>query len=952
MILAYQLHRSDDRHIGVSPYTLEIFEGARLSGTLYPCRVDQLLKSPPAAIRLTPLDRRILMAIQMHQKLNGHHSYFNGPDAGKVLELLLESGRAYLWGNRRPVLRRGDPVAAPLVWLTPDEQLHTGIHLPPGWELLPSRPPMAVAPDGETLHPLDTGNLPDAAWGWLALPPLPPELAPNHLRRLSERFPNARFPVPPGLHNRRLEHFTPTPALRILRATETDESDSLRLRPVFLYGDREIAPGDPGDLIRFRDGDTLVDAPRDTLGETARMREFCALGFVPCPPRAANLFDHAEEKTCYMPNPEGGLTWSLFFEEQFSRLEQSGWRLLADERARILRPHPTSHYTEFTQTGRGWLTYETGVEIEGRRINLLPIAQRFLRARRDWDFPRFQQHLSRHDLSIALPDGVLLLPGTRFLRIIENLFELFAEDALDKHERLRLNLWRAAELAEPGGWQPPDELRLSLGALQNDTPLLPLDAPSNFNGTLRPYQQTGAAWLDFLHAHRLGGILADDMGLGKTVQVIAALRHWRNQAPQSPHALIVCPASVLPNWRREIRRFAPGLRVHVLHGTDRHLPPPSEKKPHIVLTTYGLLRNDLDRHSATPPSVVVFDEAQVLKNPRAAQTRAAAELPAPVRIALSGTPVENHLGDLWSLFHVLLPGFLGGESEFRRVFRHPIERDNAPAPRSALQARIRPLLLRRTKDLVAPELPPKTEMVQTLPLGEAQADLYQTILLALRHEIHSEIKAKGFESSKLHILDALTKLRQVCCDPRLRAPQGDWKIPNDSVKIAWLRDTLPSLVEDGRRILLFSSFTSLLDLLRPELKKLRIPFVEIRGDTRDRDTPVRLFHEGKTPVFLLSLKAGGVGLNLTAADTVILFDPWWNPAAEAQAIDRAHRIGQDKPVFIYKLVTEGTVESRILDLQQRKREWARFVDSAAQDMPSLGPEDLENLLAPLALTDS
>jgi superfamily II DNA or RNA helicase len=950
MILLYQLNRSDDWHIGVIPYTMEIRKGDRLSGTPYPCRIDNLLKFGTSGISLTPLDKRILMMVQMHQKLNGFHSYFNGADAGRVLELLFESGRAYRWGNRVPPIRKGKPIQAKMEWRLEGEVLKTTFALPPGWELLPSRPPMALSPDSETCHVLNSGNSEDAAWGWLAMPPLSLELAPEHLRRLEQRFPNALFPVPPGLKSLQRDDFCPVPALRIV-GHEESTADALRLRPIFLYGDREIAPGDEGRVVRFKEGDALVDAPRNREFESAKLAQFCATGFMPCPPRAANLFDHAVEKTCYQPDPAAGLTWSLFLEKHLPELQREGWQLLEDPQRRLHRPGSDAEYREFGEQSRGWFSYEQGVVLEGVRINLLPLVQRFLRERRDWDSARIRDYLQTHDISVAIEKGFLILPGPRFLGIIEHIFELFGADVLDKQDRLRLGLWRAAELAAhlgAEGWQPPEELLHSIRAIGGGRDLLPLAAPKGFKGELRPYQEQGLSWLDFLFQHRIGGILADDMGLGKTVQVIAALQHWREQDKSLAPALIVCPASVLPNWRHELERFAPRLRVHSLHGAERHDDRIGLKKAQVLLTTYGTLRVDIERYQSLPLSVVVFDEAQVLKNPRASQTQAAAAIVANVRIALSGTPVENHLGDLWSLFHLLLPGFLGTEREFKHSFRIPIERDRCRASSEALRNRVRPLLLRRSKDSVAPELPPKTEIIQTLPLGQAQADLYQSVLLTVKEELQSEIQAKGFQRSQTSILDALTKLRQTCCDPRLREPSRAWKLPEDSVKIAWLRDNLPGLIEDGRRVLVFSFFTSMLDLVRPELKRMKIPFVEIRGETRDRDTPVRTFQAGKAPLFLLSLKAGGLGLNLTAADTVILLDPWWNPAAEAQAMDRAHRIGQDKPVFVYKLVTEGTVEARILEMQSRKREWAKLVEDAALESPSFSEEDLENLLSPPA----
>jgi len=368
----------------------------------------------------------------------------------------------------------------------------------------------------------------------------------------------------------------------------------------------------------------------------------------------------------------------------------------------------------------------------------------------------------------------------------------------------------------------------------------------------------------------------------------------------------------------------------------------------LVLTSYALLRTDVRLLATQLFSFVILDEAQAIKNPKSQVARAACLVNGRTRLCLTGTPIENHLGDLWSLMHFALPGVLGRQDQFDKHFRWPIERERHPVMLGLLQRRMNPLVLRRTKNEVASELPAKTEILQTIPLSDIQHDLYQAVRLAMTERIREEMQIKGFERSRIVVLDALLKLRQICCDPRLRDRRRTYNLPADSGKLAWLADALPEMVEEGRRILLFSQFTSMLDLIRLQLQEARIPYVEIRGSTKDRQTPVQQFQEGRVPVFLLSLKAGGTGLNLTAADTVIHYDPWWNPAVEAQATDRAHRIGQDKPVFVYKLVTENTVEERILNLQRTKRSLSELINTSAGDSLAFTKADLDALLAPVA----
>lgn len=309
--------------------------------------------------------------------------------------------------------------------------------------------------------------------------------------------------------------------------------------------------------------------------------------------------------------------------------------------------------------------------------------------------------------------------------------------------------------------------------------------------------------------------------------------------------------------------------------------------------------------------------------------------------------MENHLGELWSLFAFLMPTLLGEAKRFARVFRTPIEKKQDGERRAALARRLKPFLLRRTKALVAADLPPKTEILRPLELAGAQRDLYETVRLAMHEKVRGELAAKGFARSHIIVLDALLKLRQVCCDPRLVKLAAARRI-TASAKLDHLMEMLPALVEDGRRILLFSQFTSMLDLIKPALKTAGIEFVELRGATTDRVGPVERFQAGDVPLFLISLKAGGTGLNLTAADAVIHYDPWWNPAVEDQATDRAHRIGQDKPVFVYKLVSQGTVEERILDLQQRKKALAAGIYADGGNAAGgLEAADIEHLFAPI-----
>jgi SNF2 family DNA or RNA helicase len=342
----------------------------------------------------------------------------------------------------------------------------------------------------------------------------------------------------------------------------------------------------------------------------------------------------------------------------------------------------------------------------------------------------------------------------------------------------------------------------------------------------------------------------------------------------------------------------------------------------------------------------VMDEAQVIKNPRAKVSQAARALRAEHRLCLSGTPMENHLGELWALVDFLQPGLLGEERDFTRQYRTAIERDEDRERAQALSRRIAPFVLRRTKDAVAPDLPEKTQIIETIALDEKQRDFYDGVRLASHRRVRETIEERGLARSAITVLDALLKLRQACCDPRLVGGEAEHEgIP--SAKIDWLTNALPEMIEEGRRILLFSQFTSMLRLIEKTVQELNIPYLMLTGETRERTPLIEKFQSGTVPLFLISLKAGGTGLNLTAADTVIHYDPWWNPAVEAQATDRAHRIGQNKPVFVYKLIAQGTVEERIVRLQERKHALASQLYTEKNAAPlQLDAADLEMLFAP------
>jgi superfamily II DNA or RNA helicase len=645
--------------------------------------------------------------------------------------------------------------------------------------------------------------------------------------------------------------------------------------------------------------------------------------------------------------------WLEFMMDSLPALQADGWDVVVHTEFPYRVAAADDWYVD-AQTDRQpeWFNLRLGVVVGDRHINLLPALTRYLQT----SMPTAEDpscHQVGEQWLVRLDDGRYLpIALERIRRIAATLVELFDHSSLNEQQGLSLPKTQSSRLAQvtrelngPALRSQDDSLRTLIDDLQNFSGIQPLSAPAHFGAVLRPYQEEGLGWLQFLRRYRLGGILADDMGLGKTVQTLAHLTLEKEQGRLHKPSLIVAPVSVIGNWQQEIARVAPGLKLLTLHGSKRKELFPLIGQADVVVTGYPLLQLDGEMLQAHEFHFVILDEAQMIKNPRARVSQAARALRSEHRLCLTGTPVENHLGELWSLFDFLQPGLLGEERYFQRHYRTPIEKNGHELRAQALSQRVAPFLLRRTKDSVAKELPAKMEIVEAIVLEEKQRDFYDGIRLAMHRHIREVIQEQGLARSQITILDALLKLRQACCDPRLiQTEAAQEAIP--SAKLEWLTTALPELVAEGRRILLFSQFTSMLRLIEVAVTALSIPYCLLTGETKHRTAEVARFQSGAVPLFLISLKAGGTGLNLTAADTVIHYDPWWNPAVEAQATDRAHRIGQDKPVFAYKLIAQGTVEEKMLQLQSAKSALVSRLYAEKNASPrSLSTADLEVLFA-------
>jgi SNF2 family DNA or RNA helicase len=583
-------------------------------------------------------------------------------------------------------------------------------------------------------------------------------------------------------------------------------------------------------------------------------------------------------------------------------------------------------------TGADWFDLGITITVEGHQILFVDVFMA----------------LSRNETYLLLDNGIyfsLQKPELQNLaRLIEEARALTdAPPGQLKISRFQAGLW--AELAELGvvshqtaAWQRQVDGLLSMGAI---TPVQP---PSALNARLRPYQLDGFAWLAFLYEHRLGGILADDMGLGKTVQSLALMSHARQADPDGPPFLIVAPTSVVPNWIAEASRFTPGLKVvPIMETTARRRQPLADviAGADAVVTSYALLRIDFDAYAERSWASLILDEAQNAKNHQAKIYQCLRRLAAPVKIAITGTPMENNLMELWSLLSITAPGLFPNPERFRDYYARPIENRGANQAEllGQLKRRIKPLVLRRTKEQVAADLPPKQEQVLDVDLHPAHRRVYQTHLQRERQKVLGLIG--DLNANRFTILRSLTLLRQLSLHAGL-VDDAYWDLA--SAKVDVLLEHLHYVVAGGHRALVFSQFTGFLSKVRERLDMDGVPYCYLDGRTRDRAAEIARFKDGAAPVFVISLRAGGFGLNLTEADYCFLLDPWWNPATETQAVDRTHRIGQTRTVMVYRLIAKDTIEEKVMALKERKADlFTSVMDDGNVFGSKLSADDIRGL---------
>ncbi|MBA3536201.1 MAG: DEAD/DEAH box helicase family protein [Tatlockia sp.] len=880
----------------------------------------------------------------------------------ELLEKILATGRSYLAAGKEPQLLLGDELEAKLNW-----QLSTS-----GMQLL------VLESEGEVVLPLFL----DKTWyfdseenllGYLTIPYNPgklkqllnaPAVAFEQVEQVAKQMAETHpeLPAPNVFIEKKIIKHKPQPFIRFNAfklAESHHEAEALQtiLFVAELFFDYEgilVTKNDPKISLFKKEVDCLLEIQRNFLFEEDLARELEQILSLRAPLLSEKLrvdFDISNELVlahCKDENDLQGL-----YNQVIPVLKNKGWRIEFDHPVyeELVDADELEWFSELNESGNDFFSYQLGILVDGRQVSVVPLVAELIGqlGRDNLDSLADDQRVK---LAYA-PGKVLHVTLGRIKPLLRFLLQ-YGLRHIKKDQPLQINRYQLllmqeteqAMLAISARWQGSEALRRQLEQLTAITNLPAIEVPQGLKTTLRDYQHQGLEWLQFLRESRFGGVLADDMGLGKTVQTLAHLQVEKEQGRLTRASLIVAPTSLVGNWFAEAKRFTPALKVLIFHGLDRHSGDFDDYD--LIISTYGLIQRDKARFIDYSFYYLILDEAQSIKNARTKTTQIIQQIPAAHRLCLSGTPLENHLGELWSLFHFLMPGLLGDAKQFRQFFRSPIEKFNDSEKRTLLARRVQPFMLRRTKNQVANELPEKTEMMRIVELTGNQRDLYEAIRMSMEIKVREAIAKQGMGRSHIVFLDALLKLRQVCCDPKLLSMPEAKIAHGQSAKLETLMELLDSLMDEGRRVLVFSQFTSMLQLIEEQLIARKYAFLKLTGQTQNRQTLVDKFQEGETPIFLISLKAGGTGLNLTRADTVIHYDPWWNPAVEDQATDRSHRIGQVNPVFVYKLITAGTVEETILTMQEKKRQlFEGILSDNASGMTSLTKNDVEQFFMPL-----
>ncbi|SHH12715.1 DEAD/DEAH box helicase [Bradyrhizobium erythrophlei] len=929
LLYRVQPHAREDRmpHLAVSLLSVKLRKDGTLSDHVSRSNPGTNMDRAPAFYR--DADLEIVSGLSRIYQPYGHDDLYLIGSAG-LLRQIVDTGRAYWRDHRSSPLQWGGIREGRIEWRQASKAGMASSLVVDGAAALGAEPPVYVDETSGTVGTVETGLPPRLAHRMLSAPLIPRAQVAEVARRLGQKLPAVHHGVLPAqpVAATPIDE-DPTPVLR-LKLAQPEVSgyyyythDKLKPMPVahlsFRYGPVEIELSERATKVEVFYAGKVFAVSRRRAREKEALGRLSDLGFVAAI-SAHPFLDARHRHDLTFPEP---YDWLDFLKLDAGDLRAQGFEIHVDDEFPYRLAESASAFdAEFESSGIDWFELGVGIEIDGERRDLTSILAALVST------PGFTPDQIRSlaesgdHFYLPLADGRhLSLAADRFLPLVLalhtlNLSGVFAGES----GKIRLSRADVVPLLGLEGrdfaFKGADNLRRMAGLLRTQG-LADITLPQAFKAELRPYQARGVAWLDLLRESGLGGVLADDMGLGKTIQTLALLALENERGNLTSPALVVAPTSLMSNWLNEAQKFAPELKVLVLHGAGRKQTFAAIAEHDVVLTTYPLIARDHEVLLSREWHIAVLDEAQTIKNPNAATTRWLRDIKAKHRFCLTGTPMENHLGELWSIMSFANPGFLGEKAAFARQWRTPIEKRADKSRAAALAQRVKPFLLRRTKAEVATELPPKTEIVERIILEGSQRDLYDSVRLSMSAKVRAAIRERGLGKSHIVVLEALLRMRQACCHPALL--KLDDGVERPAAKLDRLMEMADELLSEGRKIIIFSQFTSMIALMRVKFDAANVRYSLLTGETKDRKRAIDDFQNGVSDVFLISLKAGGVGLNLTAADTVIVFDPWWNPAVEEQAIDRAHRIGQDKSVFVYRLVAAETIEEKMDELKARKR---------------------------------
>ena len=859
---------------------------------------------------LTEEDRHIIG--QLANTSDGKHyntSYTFVDEYGTLMiKRLVETGKCYLRDSTVPLRYVKESKKLTFSWVKQGKDHRLQSNLYEDEELIPHTiPPLCINRDDNTLHEVETEYDKKGLLLMFSAPVMSTEQMNKMTHQVVETLPEIDFPLPKSFKVETFE-VEPKPCLYLYGKKESVNTvHAMELH--FMYEDYEIDVYPIYDTEMVSKKNKMVKILRDKEKEGDYRDVVESLGFE---------FENVLKAYLSFANPNMQAAierWRDFVENRIEVLRETGWDIEIDESFNFSFEYADAIVVESKDGGdtNPWFELSFSVDVGGRSVALMPIVSSLLQ-----EYDSIEEIPEK--LNLEMQEGKFLHIESKDIKpILKTIFELFDKkegDALviKPHDAHLLELDEESDII----WKGAKELKELSLKLKNFKGIESVEPAITLNATLRDYQQFGLDWLHFLHTFRFAGILADDMGLGKTVQTLAFLQLLKSKTMLNGPTLIVMPTSLIGNWKNEIEKFTPELSYLELYGIDRAEKFKEIEHHDIILTTYQLAQRDEEKYKKEKFFYIILDEAQKIKNPKTKMALAIKSFSSEHKLALSGTPIENHLGELWSIFDFLMPGFLDNLKFFKALYQNPIEKENDMTRRELLNKKVAPFILRRTKDEVALELPSKTEIIKRATFGKKQATLYENIRVTMEKKVREAIKGKGLSRSHITILDALLKLRQVCCHPQLLKLNSAKQV-TESAKLELFLELMEELQAEGRKVLVFSQFTSMLAIIEEEIKKRKYRYTKLTGATRKREEAIDKFTKGDADIFLISLKAGGVGLNLVAADTVIHYDPWWNPAVENQATDRAYRIGQDKPVFVYKLIVENSIEEQIIKLQEKKK---------------------------------